>query len=409
VRHLILGFSAAGANAAETLRQRDPEAEITVLNGERQPFYLRLDLEGVFQGKPLEQLLPRPPEYWEERGIRVLQDRARKVNPASHEVQTESGGALNYNRLLIATGAMPRDLKVPGRELEGIFNYHTLDDALAIYALRDRVRRAVIIGGGILGLELAHSTRAFGWEITLIVRRDYVGSPTVDASGGALLLSSLERAGVKVIFRDEVAAFEGKEHRLTAVRTTSGRVLPCEFASICAGVIPDVGFLQDSGLLEDGQLIVGERLQTSAPDIFAAGDCAAVRATDGRLIGCHTWNVAQSQARVAAANMSGEEAKWSEGVLYNLDALFDQEFAIIGPWADRHLPGRTLHEFSSTSSYRALVTRNGILESAMLLGNRSLDRRLRKLIAARFVTGDRIEQVLDDNLPVEELLKSRVD
>jgi 3-phenylpropionate/trans-cinnamate dioxygenase ferredoxin reductase subunit len=120
VKQLILGFGAAGANAAETLRQRDPQAEITVLSGEHWPFYLRLDLEGIFHGKGIEQLMPRPPEYWEERGIHVLQDRAARVNPARHEVRTESGGTLHYDRLLIAVGTKPRDLPVPGRGLEGI-------------------------------------------------------------------------------------------------------------------------------------------------------------------------------------------------------------------------------------------------------------------------------------------------
>lgn len=405
MKQLILGFGAAGANAAETLRRQDSQAEITVLNGENRPFYLRLDLEGVLQGKGIEQLMPRPPEYWEERGIRVVQDRAARVNPARHEVHIESGGTLHYDRLLIAVGSAPRDLPVPGRELYGIFHYHTLDNALAIHALRERVRRAVIVGGGILGLELAHAARAFGWEIVILVRGGHVGSPIVDASGGALVLASLERAGVKVMFRDEVAAFEGRENHVTAIRTKAGRILECDFAGICVGVVPDIGFLEGSGLLDDGQLIVNEHLQTSAPDVFAAGDCALVHATDGRLIPCRNWNVASAQARVAAANMSGADSVWTEGVLYNLDALFDQEFALIGPWADRHLPERTLHEFFAPGSYRALVTRHGILESALLLGDRSADRRLRKLIAAGALVGNRLPQVLDTNVPLENLLK----
>jgi NAD(P)H-nitrite reductase large subunit len=269
------------------------------------------------------------------------------------------------------------------------------------------VRRAVIVGGGILGLELAHAAHAFGWEITLLVRGGYVGSPIVDESGGAFVLSALQRAGVKVIFHDQVAAFEGRENHVTAIRTTAERISECDFAGICAGVVPDVGFLEGSGLLDDGQLVVNERLQTSDPDVFAAGDCVTVRASDGRLIPCHAWNVAQAQARVAAANMSGTDSVWTEGVLYNLDALFDQEFALIGPWDDRHLAGRELHEFPAENSYRALVTHEGILESALLLGDRSADRRLRKLVAAGAAVENRLPQVLDTNVPLENLLKFR--
>ena len=406
MKHLIIGFGSAGANAAETLRKHDPQAEITVLNGENQPFYLRLDLEGIFHGKPADQLMPRPPEYWQERGIRVVQDCAADVNPSRHEVQTASGGTLNYDRLLIAVGAAPRKLSVPGRELDGVFHYHTLDDALAIHSMRERVRRAVIVGGGILGLELAHAAHVFGWEVVILVRGGHVGSPIVDASGSALVLISLQRAGVTVIFHDEVAAFEGRENRVAAVRTKSGRALECDFAGLCIGVMPDVHFLEGSGLLEDGQLMVNERMQTSVPDVFAAGDCAIVRGADGRLIHGTTWNVASAQARTAAANMSGANSVWAEGVLYNLDYLFDQEFAMIGPWDDRRLPERVLHEFSAPGSYRALVTRHGILESALLLGDRSADRRLRKLVAAGALVENRLPQVLDANIPLDNLLKS---
>lgn len=406
MNYLIIGFCAAGVNAAETLRKHDSQAEITVLNGEHQPFYLRLDLEGIFHGKPAAQLTPRPPEYWPECGIRVLSDHAVQINPAQHEVKTASGHTLTYDRLLLAVGARPRDLSVPGRDLGGIHHYHTLDDALAILALRDRVRRAVIVGGGILGLELAHAACSFGWNVTILVRGGHVGSPIADANGSALILNALKRAGVAVFFREEVTAFDGQNGFLIAVRTKTGRVLECDFAGICIGVEPDVRFLEGTGLLESGYVVVNDRLQTRAPDIFAAGDCAVVRRTDGSKVYGHTWNVASAQARIAAANMGGMNSVWKEDVLYNLDRLFDQEFAVIGPWDDRRLPERVLHEFPASAFFRALVTRNGIMESAFLLGDRSADRRVRKLIAARANVENRLAQVFDPDFPLEDLLKS---
>jgi len=398
VKYLIIGFSAAGANAAETIRRLDPDGEIIVLNGESRSFYLRLDLEGIFQGKPVEQLMPRPPEYWPEKGINVRLDRAVGIDLKKRQVAAQSGGIYGYDRLLIATGARPRKLDVPGCDLAGVFHYHTLDDALAIYDSRARVRHAVIVGGGILGLELAHAVLTFGWKVTILVRGSHAGSPIVDLSGSELVLASLQRAGVGVLFHEQAAAFEGDSRHLCAVRATSGKTLDADLAAICVGVEPDVSFLQDTGLLTDGKLIVDGKMQTAAADVFAAGDAALVRRGE-KLVGCNMWNVASAQARVAASNMCGMKAEWREDVLYNLDSLFDQEFALIGPWDDRRLSGRAIHEFRTENAYRALVMRDGVLESALLLGDRTHDRRIRKLITQKARVEEKLDRIFDPDTP----------
>jgi NAD(P)H-nitrite reductase large subunit len=401
VKHLILGFSAAGATAAELLRRNDPTAEITVLAAEGHPFYLRLDLEGIFQGKPREQLIPRPPAFWEEKRITVLPERALHVDPAARAVTTPAA-VHSFDRLLIAVGSAPVDLPVPGRELVGVVHYHTLTDAERIRDARDRIRHIVIIGGGILGLELAQAAVAFGWDITLLVRGGHVGSPMVDATGGELVLQSLRDHGVHVLLHEEVATFEGEDGRLRKVITKTGRALPADLAAVCIGVRPAVGFLEASGLLTNGQLVINEFLQTPALDIFAAGDAPVVQFPDGERFQNFMWNTATSQARAAALNMAGPLAPWRVDVLYNLDLLFDREFALIGPWHKRHDPGRELHEFTAENIYRGLVTRDGILESAFLLGSREYDRRVRKLVAARIRLGDNLTRVFSPDARPEE-------
>jgi len=406
MKFLIIGFGAAGANAAEYLRRNDSEAEITILNGEAAPFYLRLDLEGIFAGKPVEQLMPRPTEFWEEKRVTVIPERAEQVLADSQEVMTNKGRILSYDKLLIAAGTAPRRLDVPGRELAGVFHYHTLDDATRIHAERERAKKVVIVGGGILGLEMAHAAVEFGWDITMLVRGGYVGSPMVDANGGELVLRSLERAGVKVIFHDEVQSFAGEAGVLRRACTRQGHIIECDLTALCIGTQPDTGFLKDSGLLSDGKLIVNERLEAPARHIWAAGDATVVRTAGGRLVACHTWNVAQSQARTAASNMLGGDAAWRDDALYNLDLLFDQPFAMIGAWDDRHEPGRVIHELEEPEVYRALVTRDGILEGAFLLGNREGDRRVRKLIVANAHIEGKVARVFaPDSTPEEFALK----
>jgi 3-phenylpropionate/trans-cinnamate dioxygenase ferredoxin reductase subunit len=406
MKFLIIGFGAAGANAAEFIRRNNADAEITVLNGEQSPFYLRLDLEGVFAGKPLEQLMPRPPAFWEEKRVTIIPERAAHISAERQEVITDKGRVLYYDKLLIAVGTAPRPLDVPGRDLSGVFHYHTLKDAADIHERRTSARRVTIVGGGILGLEMAHAAVNFGWDITMLVRGGYVGSPMVDTVGGERVLASLLRSGVKVIFHDEVQSFDGADGVLRAVNTKHGHRIESDLAALCIGTNPDTACLQDSGLLTGGALLVNEKLETAAPNVWAAGDATVVERSDGRMIQCHTWNVAQSQARTAAANMLGADQVWRDDVLYNLDLLFDQPFAMIGAWDDRHEPGRVIHEFTPEGAYRALVTRDGILESAFLLGSREGDRRVRKLIANGAFVEDKLDRVFaPDAKPDEFALK----
>ena len=403
MRHLILGFCAAGANAAEAIRRLDPAAEITVFNPEAIPFYLRLDLEGIIEEKPVHHIQPRPHSFWEEKSIRVVSERAVSVDRARRQVRAESGEVFAYDKLLIATGAGPRKLGVPGEFLPGVAHYHTFEDARHIYSLREKVNHAVIVGAGILGLELARVVQHFGWDLTILVRGAYVGTPIVDPHGGEFVRRALERQSVNVIFGDQVKEFSGDSH-VRAVQTKGGRELAADLVALCIGVKPNVSFLEDTGLLADDQLIVNDKLQTADPDIYAAGDVAFVRVSDGHLVPCNTWNVATSQAKIAASNMTGKDAAWDEGILYNLDALFDQPIAIIGPWDRRHEPGFMIHEIETETSFRALVTRDGVLVAALLMGDRSGDRRVRKLIAAHAHIAGKVERVFAEDAKLEEFI-----
>ena len=403
MKHLILGFCAAGANAAEAIRRLDPHGEITVFNPETIPFYLRLDLEGIIEEKPLHHIQPRPPSFWEEKNIRVVPELAVAVDRERKIVLAQSGKEYAYDRLLIATGASPRKLGVPGEDLSGVHHYHTFDDARGIYDARQDVQQAVIVGAGILGLELARVVAHFGWKLTVLVRGGHVGTPIADPAGGEFVRRALERKNVEVIFRDQVEEFTGNG-QLHTVRTRQGREISAQFAAVCIGVRPNVGFLERTGLLSDGELIVNDRLQTPDESIFAAGDAVHVRVADGHLVPCNTWNVAVSQSRTAASNMAGKESVWEEGVLYNLDSLFDQPIAIIGPWDRRREPGFQVHESESGSSFRALVTREGVLVAALLVGDRSGDRRLRKLIANKARVEGKLDRIFDPDAQPEEFL-----
>ena len=380
MKYVIIGLGAAGASAAEELRRRNANAEITVLNGEAQSFYLRLDLEALFFGKEVEQLRPRPESFWTEQKIEIIPQRAVQVKAEDRTVILADGQKLNYDKLLVACGAQPVLPNWPGKELSGIHVYRTLEDALSIMAVRERVKNAVIVGGGILGMELAYIATSCGWKATLLVRGKHVGSPLLDTDGGAFVLKRMQEKQVAVIFEDEVSIFEGKDGVLGAVKTKQGHQLAAELAVICVGVKPDLSFLP-ANLLTEGKLIVNERLQTPDEHIFAAGDAVTVKDSSGKMIPSFTWKAAAAEALVAAANMSGCDEVWKEGILYDLDTFFDLDFSMIGSWSERHAVGNTMLDLSTAKAYRKLVLRDGKLIGAMLVGDRNGDRRIRKIIA----------------------------
>jgi NAD(P)H-nitrite reductase large subunit len=387
-QYVIIGLGAAGATAASALRTLDPESSITVLNGEGQPFYLRLDLATILEGKDPQKLIAREDSYWTENNISVLSSRAIGLDTEQKRVFLSQGDPVHYDSLLIAVGAQAQRLTCPGHDLQGIFTYRTLQDANAIHALRDQVKKAVVIGGGILGMEIAKAASDYGWDTTLLVRGAHVGAPLIDADAGAFVHARLERTGVNIIYQDEVETYQGREW-IESVITREGNTLACDIVIECIGVAPDLEFLKDTGIVKEGRIAIDSTLRTALPDVFAAGDAAAVTTVDGNTVRCHTWSVAVAQAKVAAENMAGTEAQWSEGVAYNADSFFDQEFAMIGPWDRRHEPGRKIETQLTDSAYRAIASREGIIESAMLIGDKTGDRKLRKLIAS----GEKIEGI----------------
>ena len=400
-KYVIIGMGAAGATCAESLRKLEPKAEITIINGEEQPFYLRLDLATILEGAVPAKLIARPDEYWEEQNIKVVNSRAVKLDHASQVVFTASGDRYGYNKLLIAVGAQARRLSCPGSELIGICTYRTLQDAMQIYELREQVKKVVIVGGGILGMEIAQAGWSFGWEMTLLVRESHVGVPLLDEAGGEFVHQAIVEGRVNIIYEDEVERYEG-EDKVEAVVTKKGETLPIDLVVECIGVEPKPVCAEELELVEKGRIRVDEQLRTAIPTIFAAGDVAVVKTTEGNDVFCNNWNVAVSQGKVAAEAMTGADSKWSEGVYYNADSFYDQEFAIIGAWDRRHRDGRKIEAQTTEEAFRAVVTVDGVIESALVMGDKTGMRLLRQLIASKANVKGKFKKLFDPEATAEE-------
>ncbi|MCF1184343.1 FAD-dependent oxidoreductase [Marichromatium gracile] len=319
---VVIGGSAAGPKAAAKARRLDEHAAITLIQKEADlsmascgfPYYVG----GVFDDR--NQLICTPagivrdPNFFQKaKAIEALVeteathiDRAAKTVTCTHLPSGESR-TLSYDRLVIATGATPLRPPVPGTELEGIHTLQSLGDADALRAIRDagKVRKAVIVGGGLIGFEVCEALHLAGIQTTVIEKTDSI-LPFLDRQLAHLVENEVRRQGADIITGNGVAAFLGEDGKLAGVKLDNGTELPCELAVVAVGVRPNVALAEAAGLEIGalGGIRVNAQMQTSDPDIYAAGDCVECRSLiTGEAVRAPYGDLANLQGRVIGQNL----------------------------------------------------------------------------------------------------------
>ncbi len=336
VRHadfLLLGGGMASAAAAATLRGEGAEGSIMLLSAEQMPPYHHpaLSKQVLLGLEETDRIFIHPASFYEENRIDLaLGVQVVGLDTERHTVTTLGGGQITYGQLLIATGATPKPLRVPGSHLPGVFTLRHMTDAEAIRAAIPGARRATVLGGSFLGMEIAMALLDAGLEVTIIEQ-------------GPLLLRHLEaprlsdyfctyarERGATVLLDDTVKALHGAG-RLEEVETSGGTRIACDLMVVSIGVTPATGFLEGSGVaLENGYVVVDALLRTSAPDVFAAGD---VTTFYDPVFAHHRhiehWDNALKQGRLAARNMMGRRMPYDE-VSYFFCEVGDIGFNVLG-------------------------------------------------------------------------------
>lgn len=374
MRYLIIGNGGAGLRAARTIRERDPQGTVTMVDSERYPCYYRMRLPDYISGwKKREEIFVVKDGFYGENGIELLrEERVTAVRPEEHEVTLESGRTLAYDRLLIAAGARPRELACPGCGMEGVAYLRTLDQAEYIMGRGKAARSAVALGGGLLGVEMARSFREMGLATHYLIREDRFWPQMLDATGSSLVEKVLADKGIDLLKEEGIEEMLGDGARVTGVRTTSGRELEADMVGIAIGVVSNLEFLAGSGIATDRGVLVDERLQAGVPDIYAAGDIAqALDAASGEHRLVTSWLNTQRQGEVAGTNMSGGEAVLEGVVPFNLIVIYGLPVASLGldlPPEEEDYEVLT-GDFPRDGKYRKLVLRDGVLVGATLIGD----------------------------------------
>ena len=412
--YVIIGDGAAGIAAAMAIRGEDPAGEIVVLSDDSNAHYYRAALTNYLMGQlEDDQLWGVPAGFYERQRIRRIYTRVVELDPAGRLVRLESGSPLPYDRLLIASGASPRRLAVPGAESPAVMTFRTLRDARRIADLAPDLRHAVVVGAGTLGLEWAQGLRHLGVEVTYLIREDRVLPGLLDATASEIVLERLREAGVRIALQDEVAEVRSTPpHTEALVATVRGRQIACGLLGVAIGVQPNVGFVDRSALAPDGRLTVDTCLRTRVPDIYAAGDVAHVRDTSrGQdLPPAGLWQPARQQGRVAGLNMVGKgpALAYEPGVLYRATHLYGLGFGALGETDPPPGGGHSVMAArSGPGVYRKVVLRSDRLVGALFIGDRSGARQFKELIDRQIDVGPIRERLLDPRFALADWLRSQ--
>ena len=399
--HVIVGASLAGAKAAETLREEGFDGRVVLVGAEEERPYERPPLSKDY----LRGEVGREKVYVHDEGFYAVHDieprlgrTALSLDTANSRLELDDGEQLPYDRLLLATGAEPRRLSLPGAELDGVYYLRSVRDSDALRERFDRGGAVIVVGAGWIGAEVAASARQRGLDVTVVEPASVPLERVLGQEIGAVYRDIHTDHGVRMLMRTGVEAFEG-DGVVERVRTSDGHVIDCDFVVVGVGVQPRTALAARAGMAVDNGILVDEHLQASVPGVFAAGDVAnAQHPFYGERIRVEHWANALNQAPAAARSMLGQSAPYDR-LPYFFSDQYDVGMEYTGfarAW-DRVV-------FRGDPATREFVS-FWLVEDRVVAGMNvnvwDVTDSIKRLISERVVVDDRT--LSDQDVPLEEL------
>jgi len=350
MKHLvIIGNGITGITTARHVRKLS-DARITVISSETKHFFSRTALMYVYMGHmKFEHTKPYEDFFWEKNRIELIQDKVLRVDFKGQTLQLEQGTDIKYDQLVLATGSKPNKFGWPGQDLPGVQGLYSYQDLQLLEAnthpynasdSEKQVKRAVIVGGGLIGVELAEMLLTRNIQVTVLVRESRFWGSVLPEEDGKLVAAHLKEHGVDVRFNEELdEILPTTNGRVGSVRTKSGEIIECQLVGLTAGVSPNVDFLRDTELRINKGIVVNQLLETNVVNVFAAGDCAEIEKPYlGRKSIEAVWYTGRMMGEVLAQTLCGKPTQYSPGPWFNAAKFFDIEYQTYGNVSAEPLP-----------------------------------------------------------------------
>ena len=404
MQHVIIGAGPAGVIAAETLRKTDPSCSIKLIGDETEPPYSRMALPYYLIDDIDEAgtYLRKSDTHYEDLDIEIIRDRAASVDPDAHTLELESGATVNFDKLLIATGSHPIRPPIPGLDSPGVHSCWTLEDGRNIAQNASKGSDVILMGAGFIGCIILEALAERGVNLTVIEMEDRMVPRMMNQTAGNLIKQWCLDKGVNVLTSTRVEAIEQDAGRLS-VKLDNGEQLGADVVISATGVRANTGFLEGSGIETDFGVLVNDRLQSSHPDVYAAGDvCQGRDFSTGEFSVQAIQPTAADHGRIAAMNMCGRDTRHQGSVNMNVLDTMGLVSTSYGLWMG--VEGGESAELVDAEGYRyiSLQFQDDVLVGAQALGLTNHVGVLRGLIQTKLKLGKWKDHLLHDPTRIME-------
>lgn len=353
---VIIGNGVAGITAARHIR-RISDKKITVISAESDYFFSRTALMYVYMGHmKWEHLKPYEDWFWEENRIELKKAFVEKIEPASKKLFLSGGKTLTFDKLILATGSVPRFLGWEGEDLKGVQGLVSKQDLELLEENTRNCKSAVIVGGGLIGVELAEMLHTRNISVTMLIREKAFWQNALPLQDAKFISRHIESHGIVLKHETELKKINGKDGRVSSVETSSGENIECDVLGISVGVQPNIAFLEDSGLETDQGILVDRYLQTNVQNIYAIGDCAQHREpARGRKSIEAVWYTSRMIGETVAQTICGNPFKYKPGHWFNSAKFFDIEYQTYGNVSANPEEGEQHFHWESKKGDKALT------------------------------------------------------
>jgi NADPH-dependent 2,4-dienoyl-CoA reductase/sulfur reductase-like enzyme len=329
---VIIGNGVSGITTARHIRKLS-DNRITVISAETDHFFSRTALMYVYMGHmKFENTKPYEDWFWEKNRIDLLRAYVQNIDTQNKTLKLDNGTDLAYDKLVLAVGSKPNKFGWPGQDLEAVQGLYSYQDLESMEKYSPTTKRAVIVGGGLIGVEMAEMFLSRGISVTFLVREDRFWGGVLPKKEGELISRHLKKHHVDLRFETELQEIESDENgRAKGVITKAGEKIECQFVGLTAGVSPNTSFMKGGEIDTNRGILVNEFLETNTPDVYALGDCAEFHQhPTGRRNMEQVWYTGRMMGETLAQTICGNKTAYRPGMWFNSAKFFEIEYQTYG-------------------------------------------------------------------------------